>query len=330
MLWFQSLHINKNPYAECVIKEGHAAINRIDNPFKIGSEEVARITRQINFKLRNSGFCSWELLCRRSLVNDEIIVKSDADLADAKFAAKLNCHNPPAAPSEPVETGDLVMINGSKSKLKPRDAHIVHDVVDMNGSSWAETYKMGDKMTNRPHLVKTEDLTVLPGKRKAAIRARQAIKNLVSFLKSSHNAPTHAWDYEEWIQDWDDESDGEIDVTDLQLEGTQDEKADSEQETTREEKADLDSEPNRMLVDKLLPDKLDNPSIQIYPQHPHQVALDAVQDLSTVFQEIYDQNSPTPRSSRRLSSKPRTDFYRFHNFGDRGEGEGENDHATSR
>ena len=191
----QSLHVNKNPYAECVIKEGHAAINRIDNPFILGSEEMAKIARQINFKIRESGFSSWELLCRRSLLNGEVIVKSDSELADNKLAKKLNSHNPPACPKSSIEIGDLVMINGSKTKLKPRDTHIVQDVVDVNGSSWAEMYKMGDKMTNRPHLVKTEDLTVLPGKRKAAVKARQAIKDLVSCVMSVGDSPTHAWDY---------------------------------------------------------------------------------------------------------------------------------------
>ena len=187
--------MNKNPYAECVIKEGHAAINRIDNPFILGSEEMAKIARQINFKIRESGFSSWELLCRRSLLNGEVIVKSDSELADNKLAKKLNSHNPPACPKSSIKIGDLVMINGSKTKLKPRDTHIVQDIVDVNGSSWAEMYKMGDKMTNRPHLVKTEDLTVLPGKRKAAVKARQAIKDLVSCVMSVGDLPTHAWDY---------------------------------------------------------------------------------------------------------------------------------------
>ena len=62
-------------------------------------------------------------------------------------------------------------------------------------------------MTNRPHLVKTEDLTVLPGKRKAAIKARQAIKSLVNCTVASEKHPTHAWDYDKWFQDWDGDDD---------------------------------------------------------------------------------------------------------------------------
>ena len=84
-----------------------------------------------------------------------------------------------------------------------------------------------------------------------------------------------------------------------------------------------------MEVDRSLASRLDNPSIQMYPQHPNQVQLDAVQDLSVVFQDIYEQHSSTPRSSHRLAMKQRPDYYRFHNFGDRGEdGQEENDHAT--
>ena len=72
----------------------------------------------------------------------EVSNKSENDLADSKLAKKLGRHNPPALPNMPVEACDLVMINGSKMKLKPRDTHIVQDVLDINGISWAEMYNI--------------------------------------------------------------------------------------------------------------------------------------------------------------------------------------------
>ena len=87
-------------------------------------------------------------------------------------------------PDEKIEPGDLVIIKGAKSKLKPRDSHIVQEILDKNGSTWAETYKMGDKMTNRPHLVQTEDLAILPGRRKTAIKAEQAIKLYLTLINA--------------------------------------------------------------------------------------------------------------------------------------------------
>ena len=146
---------------------------------------------------------------------------------------------------------------------------------------------------------------------------------MVNCTVASGKHPTHAWDYEKWFQEWDDDDDEWCEEDD-EVDGPA-------QKLGRQKEVELDpakplndgmdsmSVPVRdmMEVDTSLTSKLDNPSIQIYPQHPHQVALGSVQDLSTVFQEIYNQHEASPRSSQRLASKPRTNFYRFHNFGDR-------------
>ena len=63
---------------------------------------------------------------------------------------------------DPVNSRDLVIVNSSKSKLKPRETFLVNDLHHNNGSEWAETFKMADKITSKPQLVKVEDLTILP------------------------------------------------------------------------------------------------------------------------------------------------------------------------
>ena len=213
------------------------------------------------------------------------------------------------------------MINGAKTKLSPRDTHIVQDVVDVNGSSWAEMYKMGDKMTIRPHLVKTEDLTVLPGKRKAAVKARQAIKDLINCVVSLEDTPTHAWNYKDWLQ--------ECEFSDEEDDDMESSMNDPQQQEEERQKIELDPVNVEMAVDRSLAKRLDNPSIQMYPQHHDQVALDSVQDLSRVFEDLYEQHRSTPRSSSRLAGKQRTDYRRFHSYGDKGGDREESDHATS-
>ena len=66
-------------------------------------------------------------------MDGEVIEVPDATLADSKFAAKLHNHNPPMKTNEDVQPGDLVVINGSKTKLKPREPHLVQDIEDING-----------------------------------------------------------------------------------------------------------------------------------------------------------------------------------------------------
>ena len=59
-----------------------------------------------------------------------------------------------------------------------------------------------------------------------------------------------------------------------------------------------------------LQDMLDNPSIHVYPQHFSQVDLDAVQNVSQVFDDLYGLEEPRRRSAR-LSGRPKRDFTQY-------------------
>ena len=205
-----SYHTNKNPNAEYAIKEGHLAINKADNPTLMSASSAASIARRINSKIRKSGFSSWELLCRRSMVDGSIIDTPDVEIADKKLADKLHRHNPPL-PNTSVSPGDLVMISSSKSKIKPRETFIVNDIKEDNGCQWAETYKMANKMVNKPQMVKTEDLLILPKeKRQAAVRAEKAIKNIMYLTRDRETSPTHGWLYDDFLVSSDDDDDSVI------------------------------------------------------------------------------------------------------------------------
>ena len=100
------------------------------------------MARNINMKIRAGGLSSWELFTKRGAENDVQIEKSDEKLADEKVARRLHTHNPPVKAQEDFKAGDLVMIAGEKTKLKPRDTFIVNGIELKNGDSWAELFKL--------------------------------------------------------------------------------------------------------------------------------------------------------------------------------------------
>ena len=54
------------------------------------------------------------------------------------------------------------MIKNDKTKIKPRDTFIIDSVSEKNGCYWAELFKLGNKIVNKPQLVKLEDLVKIP------------------------------------------------------------------------------------------------------------------------------------------------------------------------
>ena len=126
------------------------------------------------------------MFTRRSNVDEEIIATSDLEFADSKHAKKLHSHNPPVDLTPNFSKGDLVMIKNDKSKIKPRDTFIIDSVSEKNGCYWAELFKFGNKLVNKPQLVKLEDLVKVPAssrpKRKAAENASIFIKDLVPYI----------------------------------------------------------------------------------------------------------------------------------------------------
>ena len=65
----QSQHVNKNPYAEMTIKEGHLAINKTMPNSIMDVMSLAEVSRSLNSKIRGTGYSSWEMLTRRSAVD---------------------------------------------------------------------------------------------------------------------------------------------------------------------------------------------------------------------------------------------------------------------
>ena len=175
----QAHHKNKNPCAELIIKEGHQAVNRLENPTVVTPETAVMMARHINLKIRSGGLSSWELFTKRGAEAEISIDKSDQEISDDRTAKRLHTHNPPVEAQETFKAGDLVMIAGDKTKLKPRDTFIVNQVDTRNGDTWAELFKLGEKITKRPQLVKTADLVLLPTGRAAKSKAKLAIKEMV-------------------------------------------------------------------------------------------------------------------------------------------------------
>ena len=324
----QSHHANKNPNAEFAIKEGHAAINRHGSKTLLSDQDLTIIARNMNQKIRSLGYSSYELFSRRSKVDNSIITRSDSDIADIKHANKLHLHNPPVTNSSQFRKGDLVMIKSDRSKIKPRDTYIVDSVIERNGCQWAELFKMGNKLVNKPQLVKIEDIFLITPdsegsrpKRKAAAKASLTIKDLVPYIRAivQSMVPKHSWDYERMVQmfrngDLEFESDINASI-ELNSENEDATSEDNETEgssenffsTSDNSNSSIQSSPTHTICEndeESLSNLLDNPSIQIYPQSSNQVELNSVQNLANVFDDLYQ----TPRQSQRLAAKPSKDY----------------------
>ena len=129
-------------------------------------------------------------------MDNAIIQTSDSEVANKRLAQKLHSHNPPLNVSPALAKGDLVMIKSDKSKLHPRDTYLVEKLTEKNGCQWAELFKLGNKLVNKPQLVKVEDLIKVKQKRHAAIKAAHSFKHLVPYIRSIDPGitPKHPWD----------------------------------------------------------------------------------------------------------------------------------------
>ena len=181
---------------------------------------------------------------------------------------------------------------------------------------------------NKPQLVKLEDLVKVPvssrPKRKAAANASSLIKDLVPYIRAvvQSMVPTHSWDYNRMLQmfrngdlSFEDQIQAVDNIEDIVSEDvSSDESTDTYFSTSdnslvsEEVHETTDESPNRNIE---LSDLLDNPSIQMFAHQPSQVALQSVQNLAEVFDNIY--REPDERRSSRLSSKPKVDYKRMNN-----------------
>ena len=322
-----SLHTNKNPTAENIIKEAHNSINKFGNKVSLSLPDLIMIVKHLNAKIRQHGYSSLELFSKRSAVNGEDVVLTDTKLADKQLATRLSSHNPPQPLSHDFVVGDLVMIRSKKDKLHPREIFIIQNFVVENDFTWAELVKFGSKLVNKCHKVRVEDLVKVSNTRPtraSAAKAADKIKSLIPILQRiqvSLSTPTHAWSYQdilEMISLQEDEfsvnHDQSNDSIDEEIEETSTE-TDDESFVDSEESLDqtITHEPN--LVVQNFENILDNPSISAHPQVPSQVSLDTVQNLEAVFENIYSnaQSQPLvqPRESSRLASKPRPNYYQM-------------------
>ena len=326
-----SLHVNKNPSAENVIKEAHESINKFGSKQTLSKADLIIIVKHINSKIRKHGYSSLELFTKRSSVSGEDVVLTDTKLADKQLASRLSSHNPPQPLIHDFVIGGLVLIKSKKDKLHPRDTYLIQNFITENDATWAEVVKFGTKLVNKLHRVRVEDLVKVPTSsrptRASAAKAAEKIKSLIpvlQYIQASLTTPTHAWNYEDVLDllsrgedefcvnnDIDNDSvDEEINetTTDHYSTETDDDFLDSE-----------DSVPNETLSNPLLVHNmnsfLNNPSITTRPQVPSQVELDTIQNLDAVFDNIYQQSGSVinPRQpSAQLSAKPKPDYKSMH------------------
>ena len=326
-----SLHTNKNPTAENIIKEAHNSINKFGNKLSLSTPDLVLVVKHLNSKIRQHGYSSSELFCKRNTTTGDEIVLTDSKLADKQLSTRLSSHNPPQPLSHDFSIGDLVMIKSKKDKLHPREIFIIQNFVVENDSTWAELIKFGNKLVNKVHRSRIEDLIKVDNSRPtraSAAKAAEKIKSLIPILQRIQgklNSPTHAWSYSDvldMISRGEDEftlnhdtSENSVDEETLETSDNETSSADTDDFVDSEETSHQTLSPNEPipLTDLLI----DNPSISTRPQVPSQVELDSVQNLDAVFDTIYNEAQsgsvvPPRHSSSRLAAKPKVDYRALH------------------
>ena len=337
-----SLHVNKNPSAENVIKEAHDSINKLGYPGALLHADLVLVVKRINAKIRQHGYSSLELFCKRSSATGKDVVLTDSSLADKQMSTRLSSHNPPQPLSHNFSVGDLVMVKSKKDKLHPRDTYIIHDFSTENDAQWAEILKFGSKLVNKNQKVRVEDLVKVTTNvssrptRASATRAAEKIKALIPVLQrieTTLSSPTHAWDYHDVldmvlrgedefvlnhetfndaIEDNETLEGSDSNSEDEEATETSDSTDDSEvvfqdsQENISESNDQTLSTENELLNPNLVHDMnsfLDNPSIAAYPQHHSQVNLNTVQNLGAVLDDVFNSHSTNDGQSQRRSER---------------------------
>ena len=107
-----------------------------------------------------------------------------------------------------------------------------------------------------------------------------------------------------------DELDWDADVGEENDQETQEEDTKGDKEAERSQTS-LYTPPGQLQPG--LESLLDNPSIQVYPQRPELVQLQSVQNLSTVFDQMYDAHQPeeAPNPARTLPRRPRPSYIKY-------------------
>ena len=203
------------------------------------------------------------------------------------------------------------------------EIYLVDAVVEKNGCKWAELFKLGNKLVNKPQQVKVEDLLKVNQKRQSATKAAQTIKDLIPYIRAVVHSmvPKHPWDYQRMMEMYrsgdlfyEDENfaapDADIEE-DIASEDIETEEDDSDKFLSASENSHDSSSQNSTDDDDDNDDSnrgpnnsFDNPNIQMYPQS-------SVQNLAEVFDNLYQD----PRSSERLAAKPRRNYKGAHERG---------------
>ena len=169
-----------------------------------------------------------------------------------------------------------------------------------------------------------QELILLPTGRAAKRKAKLAIREMIPYIGAVVQAmvPTHSWSYKQLLDLYDS---GEMEYEEILeeevLEDLDDSYGDQIGEKTLGDDQDVREEQSGNQARQLhapirFDELLDNPSIQIYPQHHTQIDLQSVQNLSTVFDDLYSKPSrPSEMDGRERAQhqtrRPRPSYVRY-------------------
>ena len=200
---------NKNPIAENAVKEFEKEKLRISPQERPVSElERILITRNMNRRIRESGFSAKEILLRRDLITNQPKNISDEALADSQLDRRKkqqdnsikreinkDAHGHKFKESkdganllreEAFVIGDRVFIKDGLSKTKAREPFWIKKLYTKNSQKWATIQKMNYAIRNVEYEVKTQEIYKVPFENYTRHEQKETYPKNNALLKNKH------------------------------------------------------------------------------------------------------------------------------------------------
>merc|ERR1712215_289726 len=160
----RTLNKNKNPVAENAIKEFHKERLRL-NPAggPVTEIERARITKNMNSRIRDRGFSSKEIAFQRDQMSNRTKSISDEKMSCVQYQNRKENHPTGISKSKVrFKPGDNVFVKSDKNKLKGREMYKVVEVFNKNDEDWAKLQKSETQFRSKEYLVKCAEILHVP------------------------------------------------------------------------------------------------------------------------------------------------------------------------
>ena len=165
-------NVNKNPVAERLARELHAALRVLSpGPDKLSNVTLQEAIRDINDKRRGRGLTAKEMLLRRHHGTGEEANWIDRDLGQQQNIQRKKMHKKNPDPEDlKFNIGDNVFRNEDGDKTHQKELYRVTDIIEEKGIVWYLINKCDNKFMAKSYKVRHYQISEAPGFNKNIIK----------------------------------------------------------------------------------------------------------------------------------------------------------------